>query len=59
VVWEVEYTDEFGQWWQTVSEVEQEMVAAAVEKLEERGPALGRPFADTVEGWWRAPGTRT
>ena len=49
-MWEVEYTDEFGEWWQTVSEVEQEMVAVAVEKLEERGPALGRPFADTVEG---------
>jgi hypothetical protein len=30
--------------------VEQEGVAVAVEKLEERGPALPRPFADTVEG---------
>ncbi len=23
---------------------------AAVDKLEERGPALGRPFVDTIEG---------
>ncbi len=50
VMWEVEYTDEFWEWWRTLSEVEQEGVAVAVEKLEERGPALPRPFADTVEG---------
>lgn len=49
-MWEVEYTDEFWDWWQTLSEIEQERVAVAVEKLEERGPALPRPFADTIEG---------
>jgi DNA-binding XRE family transcriptional regulator len=48
--WEVEYTDEFGEWFDGLSEEGQEDVALAVEKLEERGPALPRPLADTVEG---------
>jgi hypothetical protein len=48
--WEVEYTDEFGEWFDGLGEEDQEDVALAVEKLEERGPALPRPLADTVEG---------
>lgn len=49
-MWEVEYTDEFGQWWRTLAEAEQEDIAVAVQQLEEQGPALPRPFADTVKG---------
>ena len=41
--WEVEYTDEFGDWWSSLSEDEQEALAASVRLLEERGPALGLP----------------
>jgi hypothetical protein len=48
--WEVEYTDEFDEWFDGLGEEAQEDVALAVEKLEERGPALPRPLADTVEG---------
>src|SRR5215208_1724361 len=48
--WEVEYTDEFGEWFDGIGEEAQEDVSLAVEKLEERGPALPRPLADTVEG---------
>lgn len=48
--WEVEYTDEFDGWFGRLGEEAQEDVALAVEKLEERGPALPRPLADTVEG---------
>lgn len=48
--WEVEYTDEFDEWFDGLGEEAQEDVALAVEKLEERGPALPRPFADSVEG---------
>ena len=47
-MWEVEYTDQFEAWWRTLSEQEQEVVAAAVEALVDRGPALGRPFVDVV-----------
>lgn len=43
-MWEVDYTDQFEAWWLTLSEQEQEAVTAAVEALEDRGPALGRPF---------------
>lgn len=46
--WDVEYTDEFNEWWDTLTEDEQDSIDAAVEALEERGPTLGRPFADTL-----------
>jgi hypothetical protein len=49
VPWEVEYTDQFEEWWETLTIDEQAAIDAAVEALEERGPALGRPFVDTVK----------
>lgn len=49
-MWEVEFTDEFGAWWDTLSEDEQVSISAVVGVLEERGPALTRPYADTVKG---------
>jgi hypothetical protein len=49
-MWEVEYTDEFLEWWQRLDERAQEFLVAAVDKLEERGPALGRPLVDTIGG---------
>ena len=48
--WEVEYTDDFGEWFQSLDEAEQDDVAAKVDLLEQTGPSLGRPHADTVEG---------
>jgi hypothetical protein len=50
VSWEVEYTDEFEVWWRTLSESDQELITIAVAVLEEKGPGLGRPWADTIEG---------
>ncbi len=50
MAWEVEYTDEFGAWWDGLPGEEQEFVRAGVLGLEERGPALGRPLVDTVAG---------
>jgi hypothetical protein len=49
-VWEVEYTDTFGSWWDELTEDEQERLTAAVELLEQGGPALGRPLVDTLKG---------
>lgn len=49
-MWEVEHTDEFEEWWDRLGEEQQEDISVAVEKLEERGPALSRPFADSIEG---------
>lgn len=47
-MWEVEYTDEFGAWYEQLDEQEQDMLVARVELLEELGPALGRPTVDNV-----------
>jgi hypothetical protein len=46
--WEVEYTDEFEEWWNGLSEEEQDEIDAKVELLEEHGPTLPRPHADTI-----------
>jgi len=48
-MWEVEFTDQFERWWNDLDEGDQEAIVAAVEFLEERGPALGRPFVDTIK----------
>jgi hypothetical protein len=48
--WEVEFTDEFEAWWDDLDEETQESIDAAVETLEERGPALGRPLVGEVIG---------
>ena len=48
--WEVEYTDEFGKWWESLSEAEQEDVAAVVELLEQKGPQLPFPYSSGVNG---------
>jgi len=49
VGWEVEFTDQFEDWWVSLTDREQESIVAAVEFLEERGPALGRPFVDSIK----------
>ena len=48
--WEVEYTDEFGQWWQELSEGQQDAVAARVELLMEYGPNLPYPYSSDIRG---------
>jgi len=50
VPWNVEYTDEFGDWWPLLSEGEQEDIAAIVALLEIRGPQLPFPYSSGVEG---------
>jgi hypothetical protein len=46
----VEFTDQFEAWWNTLGAWDQQAIDAAVRVLEERGPGLGRPLVDTVEG---------
>jgi hypothetical protein len=48
-VWDVEFTDTFGSWWEDLSAADQERLTAAVEILEQAGPALGRPLVDTIK----------
>jgi len=49
-MWDVLYTDEFGAWFETLTEDQQDAVTARVELLEGAGPALGRPTVDTIVG---------
>lgn len=49
-MWEVEYTDEFDAWWNTLNEEEQESIARGVELLRRIGPPLGRPHVDSLKG---------
>jgi hypothetical protein len=49
MAYEVEYTDEFGDWWDELSEPEQESVAATVGLLEAKGPHLMFPYSSGIE----------
>ena len=48
--WEVEFTNEFEQWWATLTEDEQESVAASVGLLEEMGIHLPFPHSSGING---------
>lgn len=48
-MWDVEYTDEFGSWWDKLSEAEQVDVAATVGLLEKMGPNLCFPYSSGIE----------
>ena len=48
MIWEVEYTDEFGEWWESLDEQEQDSVAVYVSLLEQRGPALPYPYSSQI-----------
>lgn len=50
VEWEILFTDEFGDWWDTLTSDQQEAVADRVELLQQSGPSLGRPTVDTLRG---------
>ena len=47
---EVEYTNEFERWWETLVEDEQISVAASVGLLERLGPQLKYPHSSGIEG---------
>lgn len=47
--YEVEYTDEFGGWWDGLAVSEQESVAASVRQLELLGPHLPFPHSSGIE----------
>jgi hypothetical protein len=48
--WVVEYTDEFGAWWDNLTEAEQIDVTAYVRNLEQRGPNLPHPYSSGING---------
>jgi hypothetical protein len=48
--WNVEYTDEFGAWWNGLSDGQQEAFTAIVQLLTEQGPQLPFPYSSGIEG---------
>ena len=48
--WDVEYTDEFGEWFSALSLQEEQKVAASVNLLVMHGPRLGFPYTSNVKG---------
>jgi hypothetical protein len=50
MAWEVVFTDEFGAWWNGLSQEEQDDIAHSVGLLQDKGPQLKRPHADIVHG---------
>jgi len=47
--WDVEYTDDFEEWWLSLTEGEQECVDASVRLLEILGPSLKFPHSSGVK----------
>ena len=50
MTWEVEYTDEFGAWWEGLDESVQIAIDATVRLLEAKGPQLPFPHSSDVRG---------
>lgn len=48
MAWDVEFTDEFQDWWDSISEEQQDDVAHSVRHLIEFGPALGFPHCSKI-----------
>ena len=49
MAWEVEFTNEFGAWWNTLTEEQQDDLALSVGLLAELGPALDFPYSSKVK----------
>lgn len=47
MAWEVEGTAEFEEWYASLDGADQEALDYSIDLLEEYGPVLGRPHADT------------
>ena len=50
VGFDVEFTDQFGAWWSTLSERQQHDLDQRVTLLEQQGPALRRPVVGEIVG---------
>ncbi len=48
--WEIEFTDEFERWWDSLSEAEQMSIATSVSLLGDQGPNLRHPNSSGING---------
>lgn len=49
-MWEVEVTDEYEAWFNSLDDAQQDSVRVSIAILEEVGPSLGRPHVDSLQG---------
>ena len=49
-MWDVITTDKFDEWFDSMDDNDRANIIAGMLLLEVKGPALSRPYADTVEG---------
>ena len=49
MTWDVEFTNEFEEWWDTLSADEQDAVDVAVDLLEDKGPQLPYPYSSSMQ----------
>ena len=49
-MWMIQTTDIFDKWFDALDEVDRVNVLASMIVLQQRGPMLSRPYADTVNG---------
>ena len=50
MAWEIEVSDEFKEWYESLTDGECSSINGVVDALALLGPALGRPQADTLNG---------
>lgn len=48
MAWDIEFTDEFGDWWDSLTEAEHTSITAAVQLLESRGSQLPYPYSSGI-----------
>jgi len=48
--WQVDFTDEFEEWWCGLTEAAQDDIDRVVFLLEEHGPRLGFPYSSEIKG---------
>ena len=50
MAWEIEVSDEFKEWYESLTDEECGSIHNVIEALAQLGPALGRPLVDTLNG---------
>lgn len=49
-MWTIETTNTFDEWFDSLDDIDRTNILASMIVLQERGPMLSRPYADTVKG---------
>jgi len=50
MAWEIELTAQAESWFMALDADDADRISAAIDELERHGPALGRPFVDSIKG---------